>query len=382
MKNKPLTILFDANSLMVQRTGVGYYTAGLIEAMAKQRPDVQFVGYFYNFLGRKQPPQAPKQPNISYRPILAFPGPVVNLLRRFRIEVPLEILTGVGSADFVIYPNFLSQPSLHRTPNAPVIHDLVYHDHPDYGSDKSVRDLTRFVPRSLQRASFVLTVSQDSRQRIHDVYGVADDNIVTTFIPPQPVHTIVNAAEMVAEQGIDKPYLLFLGTLEPRKNIVNLLEAYTRLPAATRQQYSLVLAGKIDWKYQETKQKLESLQAEGYDIHYLGYVDDDMRAALYQRARLFVMASHYEGFGMQTLEALQYGVPCALSDLPVLHEVGGDAVAYFNQEDPDDISAVIQRCLTDKVNSANLKQHVASQPDWPQVADLVLARILSTINRK
>lgn len=374
------TILFDANSLMGQRTGVGHYTAGLIESLAANLPDTQFIGYYYNFLGRKKPPATPAANNITYRPILAFPGPIVNLLRRLRIEVPIEILTGTWSADFILYPNFLSQPSLRRTPSAPIIHDMVYYDHPEYGSNKSVRDLTRFVPKTIARSSFIITVSEESRQRIADVYHIAADTILTTFIPPAAVLRVEDSAALVAKQGITKPYLLFIGTLEPRKNIIGLLEAYTLLPEAIRSTYSLVLAGKIDWKYQETKAKLERLQDDGYDIHYLGYVDDELRAALYQQARLFVMAPHYEGFGMQTLEALQYGTPCAISDIAVLREAGGDMVDYFDKDDHQDIARVITASLSKPAPPADkLQTYVLSLPSWSQVANVVARKIKASL---
>ncbi len=369
---------------MAQKTGVGHYTEGLIRSMAAAQPDTRFIGYFYNFFGRKQPPASPRASNISYKPIYHLPGPAVNLLRRFGIEVPIEVLTGVH-ADFILYPNFLGQPSLFGTPNAPVIHDLVYYDHPEYGSDKSVRDLTRFVPKTLRRASFVITVSEFTKQRTMDVYHVPSDTFVKTFIPPTPIRLLADerVGEIITEQGITKPYVLFVGTMEPRKNIPNLLEAYTLLPGHLRQSHSLVLAGKIDWKYQETKAKLEGLQAGGYDIHYLGYVDDDTRAALYQGARLFAMAPHYEGFGMQTLEAMQYGVQCAVSDIPVLREVGGEATVYFDQEDPQSIAAVITACLDNPPPDPSLlREYVASQPDWEAVGKLVLTKIDQAVNER
>jgi alpha-1,3-rhamnosyl/mannosyltransferase len=378
---KPLNILFDANTLMTQRTGIGYYTAGLVAALAAADPDIRLTGYYYNFLARKQPPAGPQAPNITYRPIYHLPGPVTNLLRRFSVEVPVELLA-LTSADFVLYPNFLGQPSLRRTPNAPVVHDLMYLDHPEWGSDKNVRDLTRFMPRVLQRASFVMTVSEFSRQRLIEAYGIDESRIITTFIPPEPVTPLPadEASELVSKQGIDKPYLLFIGTMEPRKNIANLMDAYQALPERLRKSHTLVLAGKTDWKYHETMQRMESLQAEGADIRYLGYIDDKTRAALYQRAALFVMTSHYEGFGMQTLEAFQYGTPCALSDITVFREVAGDKAAYFNHLDPSDISRVIAGCLDNPPpDAASLQSYVAGRPDWPAVAAEVLAAIRRTV---
>lgn len=375
------TVLFDANSLMVQRTGVGHYTAGLIDAIARTCPDFDMVGYYYNFLGRKTPPTSPIATNIHYRPILHFPGPAVNLLRRFRIEVPLELLT-LTKADFALYPNFLSQTSLRRTPGAPVIHDLMYYDLPQYGSDKSVRDLTTFVPPTLRRSDFVLTVSDSTKQRIVEVYGHDPERILATFIPPVEAQWLADdkAKVIVGDQGIHKPYLLFVGTMEPRKNLTSLLEAYHLLPRQVRDSYSLVLAGKMDWKYQETKQKLERLQAAGDDIHYLGYIDNDTRAALYQQARLTVLPSHYEGFGMQILESMQYGTPCAVSDLPVLREVGGDMAVYFDQNTPQAIADSIDACLRQpKPDIATLQRYVASRPNWDQVGAQVGERIRQSV---
>jgi alpha-1,3-rhamnosyl/mannosyltransferase len=163
--------------------------------------------------------------------------------------------------------------------------------------------------------------------------------------------------------------------MEPRKNIVSLLDAYTLLSEEARHTYSLVLAGKIDWKYQETKAKLESLQASGYDIHYLGYVDDEQQAALYQGASLFVLPSHYEGFGMQILETLSYGVPCAVSDIPVFHEVGGDAVTYFDQNDPTKIASAIDKSLSSSHDAEMFKTYVQGRPSWSEVSRSVLERI-------
>lgn len=382
MKTKPTTILFDANSLMTARTGVGHYTARLVEHMAKNNPDIRFVGYYYNFLGRKQSPTSPTGDNVSYQSIYAFPGPLINLLRRFNIEIPIEVLTLIR-ADFVLYPNFLTQPSIFKTPNAPVIHDLVYLDFPEYGSSKSVRDLTRFVPRAIRRASFVMTVSQFSKQRIVSAYHIPADQVITTFIPPNKVVVLNDGRkdEILQARGITKPYIFFIGTMEPRKNIKTLLDAYAILPDTLRHQYSLVLAGKIDWKYQGTKVKIEQLQAAGHDIHYLGYVDDETQAALYQGARLFVIASNYEGFGMPILEALSYGVPCVASNISVFHEVGGDAITYFNQEEPVDIAATITSSLTNPVDPQALKEYVASRPQWDTISRSVVDHIQASIKK-
>jgi alpha-1,3-rhamnosyl/mannosyltransferase len=376
-KTKKLRILFDANPLMTQRTGVGHYTARLVENLAAEgKDDTELIGFYYNFFGRKIPPSSPRAKNLHYRPILFLPGPFVNLLRRFGIEIPVELLA-LTRADFVLFPNFLSHPSLFKTPSAPVIHDIAFLDFPQFGSDKAVRDLTRFVPKTLKRSKFVITVSEFSKRRISETYNVPSDSIITTFIPPQPQQDTQaeRRTQLLDALSITKPYVFFMGTLEPRKNIVSLLDAYTLLSEDARHKYSLVLAGKLDWKYQDTKAKLESLQASGYDIHYLGYVDDEQQAALYQGASLFVLPSRYEGFGMQILETLSYGVPCAVSDIPVFHEVGGDAVTYFDQNDPVAIASAIDKSLNSPHDAEMLRDYVKGRPGWSEVSRNVLEHI-------
>lgn len=385
MSKRKIKILFDANPLMGSRTGIGNYIARLVGNMAGQYPDeVELVGYYYNFLGRKKAPDSPAAPNIRYRPIWCFPGPAVNMLRRLGLELPIELLTLVR-ADFILYPNFLGHPSLFGTPNAPVVHDLTFKDYPSSGSDKNIRDLNRFVPRVLRRASFVMTVSEFSKGRIMEAYHVPAAHIVTTFIPPPPPMVLSQARiqELLDTHNINKPFLLFVGTMEPRKNITTLLDAYAALPRQLRDANSLVLIGKLDWKYQDTKDKLERLQANGLDIKFLGYVDNETQAALFHEARLLVLPSLYEGFGMQIVEALSYGTPCAVSDIAVFHEVGGDMVSYFNHQDAKQIAQVLGACLAGpRPHRKELQAYIATKPDWKLVSTSVMDRIKSILNQE
>ena len=380
-----IRILFDANPLMTSRTGVGQYTARLIESIAAGSPDtIELVGYYYNFLKRKQPPASPTAQNISYRPIYHAPGPAVNALRRLGLQVPIEFLTFL-KPDFVLYPNFLSQPSIFRVPSAIVVHDLMFYEFPEYGSDKNVRDLQRFVPQSIHRSRFVISVSAFTAQRLGEIYHTPAHKILVTSIPPRPNDCPTQAAarRTIAQAGIDKPYLFFIGTMEPRKNLIALMTAYSKLPAKLRNTHSLVLAGKMDWKFQAIKAKLEELRAAGCDIRYLGYVDDNTETALYTCARLVVVSSHYEGFGMQINDALSRGVPVAVSDIPVFHESGGDLAAYFDQNDPEAIAATITRCLqTPPPDPKQLIRHVASKPSWRDESSQVLKRIKQSISQK
>jgi len=343
---KPYTLLFDANPLVGKKTGIGYYTAGLITELAKHPDKVRLVGYYYDFLGRQHAP--PELPGVSFRRIIWIPRQVVNALRRFGAPPPIEALTLIH-ADAILYSDFLGLPSLFKTPSSPIVYDLTYIDVPLYVSSKNARDLKNLMPKTLARAAFITTISAFSKQRIMRVYGVPSKDIIiapvapSTIKRPSPQETDV----VLRHLKLSKGFILFMGTLEPRKNLLNLLKAYTLLPMSIRSTTPLVLAGKTDGESVSITEYIRTLQAEGFAIRYLGYVNDSTRAALYEGAGIFVLPSHYEGFGMPILEALQHQLPVLVSDIPVFHEVADEAGIYFDKDDPNDLAKKLDRALTD-----------------------------------
>jgi alpha-1,3-rhamnosyl/mannosyltransferase len=381
---RPLRIVFDASPLLVNKTGVAYYTERLVTTLAEQYPDkLELVGFYYNFLGRRDTSHLPRRSNLRFTGVHLVPSKIIFQLRRWGIGVPVECLAK-ARADFVLYPNFLSYPSIFRTPSAPVIHDLTYYDLPEYVAKKNGSDLRRFVPNAIARSQFVLTVSEFSKQRLQDVYHLPASNILVTPIPPVPTRPLSNNERTVLlkKQGITKPYILFLGTVEPRKNLVNLMDAYLQLPEDVRRNYELVLAGGIGWNCGAELAKIAELAGKG--VRHLGYVDDATRTALYCGASLFVTASSYEGFGMPVLEAMHHGVPSAVSDIPVFHEVAGNSAHYFDQANPAAIAHTLQGLLGNNVLRTQLGkagQRRAATLNWPAIATSVYERIVQAVQQ-
>ena len=377
-----MKILFDATPLMVNKTGVAYYTERLMVQLAKSFPDDEFVGFYYNFLGKRSSKHLPRRANLSYTRASLIPSKLVYQLRRWGIEFPLESLTATRG-DFVLYANFLGYPSLFRTPSAMVIHDLTYIDLPDYVSAKLRRDLVRFVPKQIKRSQFLVTVSEFSKQRILDAYHPEVPVIVTHIPPEEPVwYKPAEQQQTLGKFGITKPFLLFLGTIEPRKNVLQLIAAYQQLPAAQRQKYQLVIAGRIGWNCEAEKQKLQEL-AGSTDIIHVGYVSDQERSILFQTAEYFVHASHYEGFGMPLLEAMSYGTPCVVSDIPVFHEVAGDAATYFDNADAANIVCKLSPLLDQPKTRERLSQAATARVatfSWETVAQAMHQQILRAVS--
>jgi len=374
MSQPRLKVLFDAGPLANgQKSGVGYYTWGLISALAERYPDeIELVGHYFNFLGRKKP-DLPAGKNIRYRQSKIIPGKTLALLRRFGLQLPFELLIK-ERGNLALFPNFVSLPTFLPTKTAIVIHDLCFEDFPQYLQPANRNFLKRFVPGSARRADLVIAVSESTKQSVRHHYKIDSSKIAVTTIPPSaPVKKKVVKPKL----DIQGKYLLFVSTLEPRKNYMALARAYSRLPEEVRLEYSLVLAGGFGWQTEEPLAEIERLKSAGNNIVLPGYIDQNTRTFLYQNASLVVMPSHYEGFGMPILEAMSYSLPVAVSDIPVFHEVAGPAAAYFNQDDPDDIAKCLEQLLTSqlarekliKMGQTRLKLY-----SWDKVADDLMER--------
>lgn len=377
---RKLKIIFDATPMLVTKTGVAYYTERLVTQLAAQYPDeVELVGFYYNFLGRRNSSHLPRAKNLNYTHLSVIPSKIVFQLRRWGIEIPIEFLA-LQRADFILYNNFLGHPSLFHTPSAPVIHDITYHDLPDYVSPKLRRDLERFVPTAIKRAAFVITVSDFSKQRLTTLYDIPADDVLVTPIPPPPTVRIPEQKRQVVlkRYGLTKPFVFFVGTIDPRKNIIGLIEGFMRLPKHLRETHALVLAGRVERFAQAEEAALRGAVKQGHNIVHLGYITDEAKDILYQSATAFAHASQYEGFGMPVLEAMNYGLPCVLSDIPVFREVGGQAAAYFDRHNPKEIAEVLQSVLESKHRQktmSELGKARAASYTWGAVAQELFERI-------
>jgi glycosyltransferase involved in cell wall biosynthesis len=228
-----------------------------------------------------------------------------------------------------------------------MVHDAAYLDMPETLTTRNRQDLTRFVPQALQRSAFVTTISSATLKRIRQQYPKLIKDGIVTHIPPTLV-TTASKESSLQSLGITKPFILFVGNLEPRKNIVGLVEAYCSLDKRLTDKYQLVLAGGKGWNDHKIKSTVRRRQQEGFNIVTTGYVSDSQRSLLFSKATLMGFVSFYEGFGMPVLEAMHFGAPVLCSDIDVLHEVAGSAALYCNPRNVDDISAKLGSFLQDK----------------------------------
>lgn len=223
------------------------------------------------------------------------------------------------------------------------IHDLTYKRFPELLQKETLDNLTRIMPREIAAADAIVCVSAATRRDLLRFYQV----------DPRRAHAILSGLT-VPSAGDERPplpnrYVLFVSTIEPRKNLGVLLDAFARLRARGAYDGSLVVVGRVGWKAEETAKRLR-----GAGVVHLDYLPPAQLAAVYAGAELFVFPSIYEGFGFPLLEAMAHGVPSIAARSSSLPEVGGDAAIYFDPRDDRELEAAMERVLGDGALRADL----------------------------
>lgn len=342
-------ILIDINSIIGKKTGVGVFTERLLINLAKTN-NYTITAYYFNFLGKNKTMQnLPDVTNVNYKEIKHIPIKVLSVLHRLKFQIPIEFLIGFKKYNFVLFPNFVSLPSIKKTPQAVVIHDLAFLDCPQFVQPANQKYLRTFVKRSVKRASFVCTISEFTKSRIKYHYSPNKlTPVIVMPIPYFPFSTKNNNISMRIKNIVSSKYLLFVGTLEPRKNIDKLVLGFSRLPKNIKSKFQLVLAGKAGWDGQKLADAINFSQKEQSTVVTTGYVTNSEIELLYKNAGAVCLVTHYEGFGMPLLEASYFKKPIVVSSLPVFKEIAGNNAYYCNQNDVQDIARTLERVLKAK----------------------------------
>ena len=365
-----------SRAAVAQRTGTEAYSLHLIRGLL----EVGATHRFRLYLNGAPPPGL--IPDVAHCEQRVMPFP--------RLWTHLRL-----SAEMLRHPpDVLFVPShvlpLHHPPRSVVtVHDLGYHFYPEAhtaGQRRYLEWSTRYHTRT---AAHLLVDSQATADDLVDVYGADPARMTVVHLGVDPdLHPVRDPAalESVARKaGIRGPYVLYVGTLQPRKNLVRLIEAFAEL--CTRQANAipdtqLVLAGKRGWLYREILSRAHELGI-GERVVFPGYVDDADLAALYSGAALFVMPSLYEGFCMPVLEAMACGTPVACSSTSSLPEVVGDTALTFDPQDTAAMAAQIGRALADAGLRARLVRRGferVKQFTWERCARQVL-EVLERVGR-
>ena len=343
-------VVVDANPLFplsesLGPTGVGRWTAGAISALAREAPDWE-IDLLAFHMRRTTLDTSWMGPNVSFR-LVRFSNRLHRRLMVARVMPALENF--VGPADAMIGPAFVSWPTKDAA-ELPVVHDLTWLRYPEFVSRRNLWYLRVMMPRVLRRAALVLTVSESIKSEITERLGV----------PPELIRVVPNGCDLAdsgrGEISPDVPasYFLFVGTLEPRKNLQGVLTAHRKLRSERSDVPPLVVVGGLGWRSGEIPKLIHEEEASG-NLITLGYVPDQSLLSLYENAIALVFPSFYEGFGLPALEAMAAGTPVIASDRGGLPEVVGHAGLVIDPDDPSAIAEAMERVLIDPELRSSLR---------------------------
>jgi glycosyltransferase involved in cell wall biosynthesis len=349
-----LTIAIDATSLTTQPSGIGLYVYNLIYALNSLQNSESFqMRIVYQprlknwLMGRLIVPNLSNLDTqiytlhlpVSVSQILSkFPNPIIPYYEKY-LGFP-DIIHGT---DHVVYPAAKSLKVM-------TIHDLTYIKYPNF-VNWIVRSYTNRIRQCLKWTDLVITISESSKKDIIEYFQVKPEKIYVT-----PLASRYNAdylsdvnirnIEKQVKYDFSHPYLLFVSTIEPRKNINAVILAFNFLKKKYKIEHQLILIGKKGWKYEPIFTAIENSDWKN-QIHHLDYLSDELVALFYSKADVFVYPSYYEGFGLPVLEAMTLGAPVVTSNTSSIPEVTGDAAILIDPNDPIQLAEAILQVISD-----------------------------------
>jgi glycosyltransferase involved in cell wall biosynthesis len=333
-------------------------------------------------------------PNVQFHAAPVDERWLYRLWYRLRLPAPVQWVT--GPLDLFHSPDFVLPPVDGGIPTLLTVHDLSFVHYPEVYPAALVNYLNRVVPWSIRRASHVLSDSAATKADLMAVWQVPADKITVLYSGVNEQFQPVTAPEGLTAVSTryhlgDAPYLLTVGTVQPRKNYQMLIRAFA--PVAAAWPHHLYIAGGKGWLYDDMMAEVERQGLNGR-VHFLGFVADDDLPALYSGATLFLFPSLYEGFGLPLLEAMQCGVPVVTSNASSLPEVvgggresGGETAVLLSPHDQSTWTTAMQELLGDPARRAHLVAagfRQARQFTWQKAAStasssLPLAKRASTL---
>ncbi|MCB1033194.1 MAG: glycosyltransferase family 4 protein, partial [Acidobacteria bacterium] len=372
-KEGRLTVAVDISSFWEPLTGIGWYLYRLLENLADHE-DVLLRLYGPTLLrgeGDPEPvvslPRGRAIEEVAYEVPEGLSLPTGWVRRALRKARPL--LVAADGNRVVFAPNYLVPGTFRLCRGALVatVHDLGYLKVPETLQEETLDQLRRGMKRTFRQVRQVVTPSHAVAREIVEA-GLAPAERVTA-VHHGPGQLVQTSPGQISQE-VPRPFALFVGTVEPRKNLPVVLEAWHRLREAGRPIPPLVVCGKLGWKSELIASELDAARGQGW-LHHLGYVGNPTLKALYREAWVVVFPSLYEGFGLPAVEAQEAGAPLLCSDIPVFREVVGEAALFASPQAPQAWCEQLCRLLDNPELSRELAargQESVARLSWQRAA--------------
>lgn len=358
----------DAIPLVAAKTGIGHYTDALADALARAHHEHQYTllspfDFPFEFNGQSSGlsngnGKADSHSNGQSKPpnLIKQFLPVRSIFRHWWL-VGLPALMRISPFDVFHGTNYCI-PLWANCPTVVTIHDLSLFTQAHTHENENVKRGKRRMPLMARRATLIIAPSEWTKRETIEHLGVKEHKLRVIPEAARPhLHPLREdeIQPVLEKHDIRGPYLLYVGTIEPRKNLLTLLRAYADLLRTTEQRPQLVLAGGKGWLFDEVFKLVEELQLQEH-VTFTGYVDDADLPALYSAAQAFVYPSSYEGFGLPPLEAMACGTPVITSNVTSLPEVVGQAGLTHAPDDARALTEAMATLLSDFNVHAHFQQ--------------------------
>lgn len=339
-----MRIGLDARLVFYHQAGIGQYILRLTHALAA----LDHENEYYLFQSRKDSTRLIGAPNF-HRRVLWTPSH-----HRFeRLAMSAEMLP--YPLDVFHSPDFIP-PRKMRAPNVITVHDLAFLLYPRFLTPQAARYYGQIDPAA-RTAAHIIAVSQSTKRDVTRLLGVPETKVTVIYeaahATARPIPRDQARAHVKQKFGIEGDFILFVSTIEPRKNLPTLLAAYSKLRDAYASHAQLIVAGHKGWLTDEVDQAIEKYKLRNR-ICFLGSVPTPELPYLYNAARVFALPSFYEGFGLPPLEAMASGTPVVVSNVSSLPEVVGDAGLLVDPNDVEAWAVALHRVLTDDALHAEM----------------------------
>lgn len=366
-----MKVSIELQPCLKNKSGIGIYTYELTKRL-QNFGDIEFEGNIFNFLNRNNIEKDIEGLNIKKNVCTLFP---YGIYRKIWRHVPIKYnFLFRKKTDIYQFFNFIVPPNISGKVIT-TIHDLTYILYPDTMDENNRRSLEQDMFHTVRNADYIITISENSRKDIVEHLGVKESKIQVIYPGVDEVYKKVSSSEEInavkKKYNITGKYLLYLGTLEPRKNIETIIRAYNRFQKYHKEDIKLVLAGKKGWLYESIFKLVKDFGIEN-EVIFTDYIADGDKGPLYQGAEIFLFPSLYEGFGIPVIEAMASRVPVITSNSSSLPEVAGNAAIITEPLDYKKISASIERILNEdglreKMINEGIKQ--AEKFNWDSSAE-------------
>lgn len=354
-----MRIAIDASRAINEKAGIGRYTLELIRHLlaVDQKNKYLLIFSFMRSSRRKEKiiKEFQKYPKVQTK-VLHIPGQLKEKMWNWKLPWFKHLL---GETDVFYGPSFLEVNLGLKIPQVVTIYDLTTFLFPKHLGKTMTERYNLKTQKACQKVQKIIAISRSTKDDLTKLLKVSATKIEVIYPGkndlPSPANNLPKGLK-------SKSYILAVGTIEPRKNLIGLFKAYALLPIALQEKYPLVVAGAEGWNTGETFNCLKVLKLDN-KVKFLGFVSDGVLSKLYKETALFVYPSLYEGFGFPVLEALSFGAPVITSNVSSLPEVAGKAAVLVDPNEPKSISNAIQKLLEHKEDADKLRLIAQKQAD-------------------